>query len=58
MIEQEDSKARLVCRWVKERFVTYVPSEPPELPYWLSVSVDDLCTFGCALDRAGALVRT
>ena len=33
VIEQEDSEARLVCRWVKERFVTYVPSEPAELPY-------------------------
>ena len=33
VIEHEDSEARLVCRWVKERFVTYVPSVPAELPY-------------------------
>lgn len=33
LIEQEQSEARLVCRWVKERFVTYVPSQPSELPY-------------------------
>lgn len=33
VIELEQSEARLVCRWVNERFLTYAPSEPGELPY-------------------------
>jgi hypothetical protein len=33
LIELEQSEARLVCRWVNERVVTYVPSEPGDLPY-------------------------
>jgi len=32
-IDREESDPRLVCSWVKARFVTYAPSEPGELSY-------------------------
>jgi hypothetical protein len=32
-IDFEETDPRLVCRWVRERFVTYVPSEPGDLPF-------------------------
>lgn len=33
LIDNESADARLVCRWVQERFISYVPSEPPAMPY-------------------------
>jgi hypothetical protein len=33
LIDMEDTHAILTCRWVRSRFVTYVPSVPPELSY-------------------------
>lgn len=33
LVENETSDVRLVCRWVPERFISFVPSEPPALPY-------------------------
>lgn len=33
LIDHEETQAVLTCRWVKARFVSYVPSMPPELSY-------------------------
>lgn len=32
-IATEESDPHLVCRWVNARLMTYVPSEPGDLPY-------------------------